>query len=142
TDHGAPESTMPTGAQFLISAKGAVQGSTTEKTFCSRMRRAMSCVYCDPKSRMTTVWVSTLQVWQEAGEHVKNGKVDRIPELFVVIPRLDEFNPVGKYPINDTMFLVNSGSSNRPAHAVAARACRFPGRDRRGSPPSGREPGA
>jgi hypothetical protein len=25
------------------------------------MRRAMSCVYCDPKSRMTIVWVSTLQ---------------------------------------------------------------------------------
>ncbi len=25
-----------------------------------------------------------------------------------MIPRLDEFNPVGKYPINDPMFLVNS----------------------------------
>jgi hypothetical protein len=25
------------------------------------MRRAISCVYCDPKSRITTVWVSTLQ---------------------------------------------------------------------------------
>src|SRR5580700_1584518 len=53
TDHGAPESTMPTGAQLLTSSSEAVQGSTTEKTFCSRMRRAISCVNCEPKSRMT-----------------------------------------------------------------------------------------
>src|SRR5580658_6506364 len=44
---------MPTGEQLLTSSSEAVQGSTTEKTFCSRMRRAMSCVYCAPKSRMT-----------------------------------------------------------------------------------------
>jgi len=37
-----------------------VQGSTTEKTFCSRIRRAISCVYCEPKSRMTIVWVATI----------------------------------------------------------------------------------
>src|ERR1700733_8124238 len=46
---------MPAGEQLLISSSLAVQGSTTEKTFCSRMRRAMSCVYCAPKSRMTMV---------------------------------------------------------------------------------------
>src|SRR5579862_1430310 len=34
---------------------------TTEKTFCSRMRRAMSCVYWEPKSRMTIEEVSTIQ---------------------------------------------------------------------------------
>src|ERR1700691_885099 len=56
TDHGAPESTIPTGAQLLTSSSDAVQGSTTENTFCSRMRRAMSCVYCAPKSRMRMVW--------------------------------------------------------------------------------------
>ena len=39
------------------SASGAVQGSTTEKTWNSRMRRAMSCVYCEPKSRITIVEV-------------------------------------------------------------------------------------
>src|ERR1700691_369461 len=44
---------MPAGEQLLTSSSEAVQGSTTEKTFCSRMRRAMSCVYCAPKSRMT-----------------------------------------------------------------------------------------
>src|ERR1700722_1644919 len=53
TDHGAPESTMPAGAELFTFPSLAVQGSTTEKTFCSRMRRAMSCVYCAPKSRMT-----------------------------------------------------------------------------------------
>ena len=37
----------------------ALQGRTTEKTFCSRMRRAMSCVYWLPKSRMTIEEVST-----------------------------------------------------------------------------------
>src|ERR1700722_18082947 len=44
---------MPTGEQLLTSSNEAVQGNTTEKTFCSRMRRAMSCVYCAPKSRIT-----------------------------------------------------------------------------------------
>src|SRR5580658_10011173 len=53
TDHVALESTMPTGAFALTSSSAAVHGSTTEKTFCSRMRRAMSCVVCAPKSRMT-----------------------------------------------------------------------------------------
>src|SRR5579864_611639 len=38
----------------------AVHGSTTEKTFCSRMRRAISCEYCAPKSRTTMDWVSTI----------------------------------------------------------------------------------
>src|ERR1700677_3903557 len=37
----------------------AVQGRTTEKTFCSRMRRAISCEYWAPKSRTTIDWVST-----------------------------------------------------------------------------------
>src|SRR5580698_5257613 len=44
---------MPTGEQLLTSSNEAVQGNTTEKTFCSRMRRAMSWVYCAPKSRIT-----------------------------------------------------------------------------------------
>src|SRR6185312_7877546 len=42
-----------------ISFREALQGRTTEKTFCSRMRRAMSCEYCAPKSRMTIDWFST-----------------------------------------------------------------------------------
>src|SRR5579859_4116703 len=49
----------PSGASARICSMGAVQGRTTEKTLNSRMRRAMSWVYCDPKSRMTIVEVST-----------------------------------------------------------------------------------
>ena len=48
------------GRRERISASEAVQGRTTEKTFCSRMRRAMSWVYWLPKSRMTIEEVSTL----------------------------------------------------------------------------------
>jgi len=36
-----------------------VHGKTTEKTLNSRILRAMSWVYCDPKSRITIVEVST-----------------------------------------------------------------------------------
>src|SRR5215469_11214051 len=46
---------IPMGLQARISPTGTVQGSTTLNTFCSRMRRAISCVYCEPKSRMTIV---------------------------------------------------------------------------------------
>jgi hypothetical protein len=49
---------MPRGLSARTSASGVVQGSTTEKTLNSRMRRAMSCVYCEPKSRMTMVEVA------------------------------------------------------------------------------------
>src|SRR5271155_3872245 len=75
TDHGAPESTMPTGPALLISASEAVQGSTTENTFCSRIRRAMSCVYCAPKSRMTMDWVRDDWVvldWGSTDEFLKS----------------------------------------------------------------------
>src|ERR1700749_3891717 len=64
---------MPAGRYLLISSRGAVQGSTTEKTFSSRMRRAMSCVYCEPKSRMTIDCSSTddfllLRVFRQVGK--------------------------------------------------------------------------
>src|SRR5258706_12487828 len=66
---------MPTGAERLISSSDAVQGSTTEKTFCSRMRRAMSCVYCAPKSRMTMDSLSNDWVrldWGSTDEFLKS----------------------------------------------------------------------
>src|SRR5690242_4022719 len=58
TEHGPPERITPMGFWALISSIEAVQGKTTEKTFCSRTRRAMSCTYCAPKSRMTIEEVS------------------------------------------------------------------------------------
>src|SRR3984885_16315328 len=61
---------MPAGEQLLTSSSEAVQGSTTEKTFCSRMRRAMSCVYCAPKSRMTMDWLR--MDWISTDEFLKS----------------------------------------------------------------------
>src|SRR5580700_11287497 len=63
---------MPTGPQLLTSSSDAVQGRTTEKTFCSRMRRAMSCVYCAPKSRMT---IDSLSLdWGSTDEFLKSDR--------------------------------------------------------------------
>src|SRR5260221_5209115 len=45
---------MPEGSSLRISSRVVVHGRTEEKTCCSRMRRAMSCVYWPPKSRTTT----------------------------------------------------------------------------------------
>src|SRR5258706_14784514 len=45
---------MPEGSSLRISSRVVVHGRTEEKTCCSRMRRAMSCVYLPPKSRTTT----------------------------------------------------------------------------------------
>src|SRR5262245_38647084 len=44
---------MPFGAIAAISLAGVLKGTIVEYTLHSRMRRAMTCVYCDPKSRMT-----------------------------------------------------------------------------------------
>src|ERR1700722_17291082 len=54
TELGPPLRTMPAGANSLIFSKDELHGSTAEKTCCSRMRRAISCVYWPPKSRTTT----------------------------------------------------------------------------------------
>src|SRR5579872_2248674 len=44
---------IPAGEYLRISSILAVQGRTTENTFCSRTRRAINCEYCAPKSRTT-----------------------------------------------------------------------------------------
>src|SRR5215469_17911058 len=53
TEFGPPDSTMPTGSSFRICSIPAVHGRIALKTFCSRIRRAISCVYCPPKSSTT-----------------------------------------------------------------------------------------
>src|SRR5712675_2465346 len=79
---------MPTGAHFFTSFTDAVQGSTIEKTFCSRMRRAMSCVYCAPKSRMTMDWFSGDWLaldWDSTDEFLKSdGSCKGEPRAWVV----------------------------------------------------------
>ena len=44
---------MPLGFIAAISAAGVLKWTMVEYTLHSRMRRAMTCVYCEPKSRMT-----------------------------------------------------------------------------------------
>ena len=56
---GAAGKNQPDGMMGADLCADAVQGRTTEKTLCSRMRRAMSWVYWLPKSRMTIEEVST-----------------------------------------------------------------------------------
>src|SRR5580704_12798463 len=53
TELGPPDKTMPTGSSARISSIFAVHGRIAENTCCSRMRRAISCVYCPPKSSTT-----------------------------------------------------------------------------------------
>src|SRR5579872_1235861 len=53
TEFGPPERTMPTGSNLRICSIPAVHGRIALKTCCSRIRRAISCVYCPPKSSTT-----------------------------------------------------------------------------------------
>ena len=41
---------MPAGSNARICSSVALQGRMAEKTCCSRIRRAISCVYWPPKS--------------------------------------------------------------------------------------------
>ena len=85
----------------------------------------MSCVYCDPKSRITTVWVSTLQVWQGAGRDVKNGE-QRVPALLIVIPRLQKVDLLGDDAIDEPVRLHDAQAPaaglDFPAASLAGRA--------------------
>jgi hypothetical protein len=45
----------PTGARAAICAAGLPGGHTSEYTDSSRSRRAINCVYCEPKSRTMMV---------------------------------------------------------------------------------------
>ena len=55
TLRGPPDRMMPTGSRFEISATGVCGGRISEYTDSSRRRRAISCVYCEPKSSTTIV---------------------------------------------------------------------------------------
>jgi hypothetical protein len=45
----------PTGRRLAISSAGVLNGRISQKTDSSRSRRAMSWVYCEPKSRTMIV---------------------------------------------------------------------------------------
>src|ERR1035437_3491321 len=50
---GPPDKMIPLGASAAISTAGVSWHRMTEYTLHSRMRRAITWVYCEPKSRMT-----------------------------------------------------------------------------------------
>src|SRR2546430_7877985 len=54
TELGPPDRMMPEGSNLRISSTAVVHGRMALKTFCSRILRAMSCVYWPPKSSTTT----------------------------------------------------------------------------------------
>src|SRR5579862_820446 len=60
TDSGPPERMMPRGAKARTSASPMSQGWISQYTPSSRTRRAISCVYCAPKSRIRIrcAWIS------------------------------------------------------------------------------------
>src|SRR6478672_10252443 len=55
TDDGPPDSTSAEGRIMRICSSGMLNGWISQYTLSSRLRRAISCVYCDPKSRMRTI---------------------------------------------------------------------------------------
>src|SRR5215218_259787 len=54
TDAGPPDSTRAAGRRSLMRSKSVVCGSSSANTPHSRIRRAISCEYCPPKSRTNT----------------------------------------------------------------------------------------
>src|SRR5215204_1786201 len=54
TEAGPPESTRAAGRRSLMCSKSIVWGRSSAKTPHSRIRRAISCEYCPPKSRTST----------------------------------------------------------------------------------------
>jgi hypothetical protein len=77
---------IPTGEYLRISSIFAVQGRTTEKTFCSRTRRAISCEYCAPKSRTEMARVA-------AGVHARLPR-PWTPRGYIALPVISLFSVV------------------------------------------------
>ncbi len=55
TLRGPPERMIPIGCRCAIAAAGVLNGTISEYTDSSRRRRAINCVYCEPKSSTTIV---------------------------------------------------------------------------------------
>jgi hypothetical protein len=53
---GPPDKMIPAGARARIWSAGVSDDQISEYTDSSRRRRAISCVYCEPKSRTMMVW--------------------------------------------------------------------------------------
>src|ERR1700752_1519689 len=58
---GPPERMSPMGFLSRNVDNDVLNGTISEYTDSSRRRRAMSCVYCEPKSRTRMVWCDTME---------------------------------------------------------------------------------
>src|SRR5512132_2528028 len=68
---GPPERMIPTGFLSWILSSGVLNGTISEYTDSSRSRRAINCVYCEPKSSTRIVW------WDTNGGIIPQGLVSR-----------------------------------------------------------------
>src|SRR5258705_6872643 len=78
---GPPERMIPTGFFSRILSSGVLNGTISEYTDSSRNRRAINCVYCEPKSRTRMVW------WDTNGGIIPQGLVSRRfdPTIFALL---------------------------------------------------------
>src|SRR5437588_12420990 len=65
TLRGPPDRMTPAGRRARILSIGESGGQISEYTDSSRSRRAINCVYCDPKSRTRIVWWFKEQAYAE-----------------------------------------------------------------------------
>src|SRR6476619_5433211 len=81
TPFGPPERMIPTGIFSLSVSSGMLNGTISEYTDSSRRRRAINCVYCEPKSRTRIVW------WGTNGGIIPQGIVPRRihPTIFALL---------------------------------------------------------
>src|SRR5580693_8397815 len=95
---------MPTGSSARISSIFAVHGRIAENTCCSRMRRAISCVYCPPKSSTTIPPSSVLGTIVAVTPVAALALAAIMPPLLEVLPLLDDkvHQLIGNhYPFDD-----------------------------------------
>src|SRR4029079_8860934 len=90
---GPPDRMMPMGLRARIFSIGASGGHTSEYTDSSRRRRAISCVYCEPKSRTMIVSCSTsgfgVQEWGLGTVGIRLTSVVTHPESQLRIPTVN-----------------------------------------------------
>src|SRR3989344_1078153 len=75
TDSGPPERMMPRGANFFISSIDVSHEYNSQYTPASRTRRAISCVYCAPKSRIRIFWECGSVITSGTGVEVRDARV-------------------------------------------------------------------
>src|SRR5207302_3661567 len=120
TDAGPPLKMRPRGLRAAISAAAIVPGTSSQYTPDSRTRRAISWLYCDPKSRMRTAsWVTRTGGDSARGARAvkrSNPHSDALLVLLHLALRLDRRG-------DDHLGFLELGDRARAAHAHGALEC-------------------